>query len=68
MQPFQTILFAADFSQNSKEAFRVACSLAAADKTRMIILHVVSRLGRGGAGLSRSDGDPRRRQDGQRAP
>jgi len=28
MQPFRTILFAADFSENSRDAFRMACSLA----------------------------------------
>ena len=41
MQPFRTILFAADFSENSKAAFRVACSLAVEEKTRLIVLHVV---------------------------
>ena len=41
MQPFRTILFAADFSENSKEAFRAACSLAVENKTRLIVLHVV---------------------------
>ena len=41
MQPFRTILFAADFSENSQEAFRVACSLAVENKTRLIVLHVV---------------------------
>ena len=40
MQPFATILFATDFSENSKEAFRMACSLAVANKTRLIVLHV----------------------------
>ena len=33
--PFRTILFAADFSENSREAFSVACSLAREDKTRL---------------------------------
>ena len=41
MRPFRTILFAADFSINSKEAFRVACSLAVENKTRLIVVHVV---------------------------
>jgi nucleotide-binding universal stress UspA family protein len=41
MQPFRNILFAADFSANSKEAFRVACSLASESKTRMFVIHVV---------------------------
>jgi nucleotide-binding universal stress UspA family protein len=35
------MLFAADFSENSQEAFRVACSLAVDNKTRLIVLHVV---------------------------
>jgi len=41
MQPFRTILFAADFSESSKEAFRAACSLAVETKTRLIVLHVI---------------------------
>jgi len=41
MQPFRTILFAADFSENSKEAFRAACVLAVENQTRLIVLHVV---------------------------
>ena len=44
MPLFQTILVAADFSESSRQAFRVACSLARADKTRMIVLHVVEPL------------------------
>ena len=40
MQPFEKILFAADFSENSKEAFRAACSLAFENKTRLVVLHV----------------------------
>lgn len=40
MPPFRTILFAADFEDNSKEAFRMACSLAVEDKTRLFVLHV----------------------------
>jgi nucleotide-binding universal stress UspA family protein len=35
------ILFAADFSENSREAFRLACSLAVDNKTRLHVLHVV---------------------------
>jgi len=40
VQPFRTILFAADFSENSVHAFRTACALAVEDKTRLIVLHV----------------------------
>ncbi len=40
MQPFRSILFAADFSENSKEAFEMACKLAVEDKTRLFVLHV----------------------------
>jgi nucleotide-binding universal stress UspA family protein len=42
MQPFRTILFAADFSENSREAFRAACSLALENKTRLFVLHVAA--------------------------
>ncbi len=41
MQPFRNILFAADFSENSKEAFRMVCSLAGETTTRLTVLHVV---------------------------
>jgi nucleotide-binding universal stress UspA family protein len=41
MKPFRTILFAADFSENSQEAFRAACSLADETETRLHVLHVV---------------------------
>jgi nucleotide-binding universal stress UspA family protein len=41
MQPFRTILFAADFSENSQDAFRTACSLAVEDKNRLFVVHVV---------------------------
>jgi len=41
MQPFRNILFAADFSENSQEAFRVASSLSSEKTTRMSVLHVV---------------------------
>jgi len=40
MQPLRKILFAADFSENSKEAFRAACSVAIENKTRIFVLHV----------------------------
>ena len=41
MRPFRTMLFAADFSANSQDAFRLAGSLAVENKTRIIVLHVV---------------------------
>ena len=41
MSPFRTILFASDFSERSREAFRVACALAAEATTRVYVLHVV---------------------------
>jgi nucleotide-binding universal stress UspA family protein len=41
MIPFRTILLAADFSDSSRDAFRVACSLARADRTRIIVLNVL---------------------------
>jgi nucleotide-binding universal stress UspA family protein len=41
MQPFRTILFAADFSENSKAAFRMACALAGADASRLHVIHVL---------------------------
>ncbi len=40
MQPIRTILFAADFSENSKQAFQTACSLAVGNQTRLVVLHV----------------------------
>ena len=40
MQSFRNTLFGADFSENSQEAFRAACSLATANKTRLVVLHV----------------------------
>jgi nucleotide-binding universal stress UspA family protein len=42
MQAFRTILVAADFSENSVHAFRMACALAIEDKTRLVVLHVVA--------------------------
>jgi nucleotide-binding universal stress UspA family protein len=41
MPPLRTILFAADFSENSVDAFRIACSMAARDESLLIVLHVV---------------------------
>lgn len=41
MTTFQTILFAADFSESSQEAFRTACVLAVEGQTRLHVLHVV---------------------------
>jgi nucleotide-binding universal stress UspA family protein len=41
MFPFQTILVAADLSESSREAFRIACSLTRADKTRVFVLNVM---------------------------
>jgi nucleotide-binding universal stress UspA family protein len=43
MPLFRCILFAADFSEGSREAFRVACALADQAKTRIIVLHVTER-------------------------
>ena len=40
MQPFRKILFAADFSENSREAFQAACAVAIENKTRIFVLHV----------------------------
>jgi nucleotide-binding universal stress UspA family protein len=41
MTPFRTILFAADFSESSKQAFHSAWSVAVKDKTRLFVLHVI---------------------------
>ena len=41
MKGFQTILFAADFSDISQEAFRIACSLGLEGESRLHLLHVV---------------------------
>jgi nucleotide-binding universal stress UspA family protein len=41
MPLLRTVLFAADFSENSVDAFRIACSLAARDKALLIVLHVI---------------------------
>ncbi len=52
---FETILFAADFSDNSKEAFRAACSLAVENQTRLVVLHVAeTHHGLAGAGVLRA--------------
>lgn len=40
MPVFQTTLCAGDFSESSKEAFRLACSLAVENKTRVFVVHV----------------------------
>jgi nucleotide-binding universal stress UspA family protein len=40
MKPFRTILLPADFSENSREAFRAACSLAREDKARLFVVSV----------------------------
>jgi nucleotide-binding universal stress UspA family protein len=42
MHRFRTILVAADFSENSAHAFRVAGAVAVEEKTRLIVLHVVA--------------------------
>jgi nucleotide-binding universal stress UspA family protein len=41
MQPFRTILFAADYPHHAKEVFHLACSLATEGKTRLIVAHVI---------------------------
>lgn len=41
MKPFQIILFGADFSEGSREAFRAACSLAVPGQTRLHVIHVI---------------------------
>jgi nucleotide-binding universal stress UspA family protein len=40
MATFRSILVAADFSEPSRESFRVACALAEETRTRMLVLHV----------------------------
>ena len=49
MPPLRTILFAADFSENSVDAFRIACAMAARDEALVIVLHVIDREGDEGA-------------------
>ncbi len=41
MIPFRSILVAADFSETSRQAFRVACSLSREEKTRIVVVHVI---------------------------
>jgi nucleotide-binding universal stress UspA family protein len=41
MTPFRTLVLAADFSENSKEVFRAAVSLADEEMSRLIVIHVV---------------------------
>jgi nucleotide-binding universal stress UspA family protein len=40
MLPFRCIVCAADFSESSRDAFRVACALANEDKTRVFVVFV----------------------------
>jgi nucleotide-binding universal stress UspA family protein len=44
MAQFGLILCGVDFSERSREAFRVACSLAQESKTSMYVLHVVEPM------------------------
>ncbi|HEV3168398.1 MAG TPA: universal stress protein [Isosphaeraceae bacterium] len=44
MTLFKTILCAADFSESSREAFRVACSLAREGETKILVLHVLEAV------------------------
>jgi nucleotide-binding universal stress UspA family protein len=41
MTVFKQILFAADFSESSREAFRISCSLASECDSRTVVLHVL---------------------------
>jgi len=41
MPLFKQILFAADFSETSRDAFRIACSLARESDSRILVLHVL---------------------------
>jgi nucleotide-binding universal stress UspA family protein len=41
MKPVKTILHPTDFSGHSREALRLACTLARADGSHLVILHVV---------------------------
>jgi nucleotide-binding universal stress UspA family protein len=41
MKPFRTILFAADFSAASQQAFRMACRVGVPGQTRLHVLHVI---------------------------
>ncbi|MDR3638474.1 MAG: universal stress protein [Isosphaeraceae bacterium] len=44
MSLFRTILVAADFSEPSRQAFRLACAFADERKTRLVVVHVSERL------------------------
>ncbi len=44
MNPFRIILVAADFSESSREAYRVACSFARDSTARIFVLHVVEPI------------------------
>ncbi len=44
MSLFHTILVAADFSEPSREAFRLACALADEHTTRLRVVHVLEKL------------------------
>jgi nucleotide-binding universal stress UspA family protein len=44
MTLFRTILFAADFTEKSRAAFRFACSLADERETQLSVLHVIERM------------------------
>lgn len=41
MTLFKQVLFAADFSETSRDAFRIACSLARESDSRIVVLHVL---------------------------
>ncbi len=41
MKAFHTILFGADFSEGSRDAFRAACSLAVPGQTTIHVVHVI---------------------------
>ncbi len=44
MNLFHTVLFATDFSEHSREAFRIACAMLEGDRAgRLIVMHVVER-------------------------
>jgi nucleotide-binding universal stress UspA family protein len=40
----KTILFAADFSESSRQAFRLACSLAREGESRILVVHVLEAV------------------------
>src|SRR5512146_146013 len=42
MQPFSTIVFATDFSENSEHAFEYALTLARKFDSRLVIIHVIN--------------------------